>query len=141
MKHLLILVLLCVLFVPGARADEAIDSGWVELTPSEMKQGYDAPRLTFVEVSAVERNAIHTDALSVVKMVFDVKNKVDYTLYFDIDVLALDDRGQMLFAMKVSPDLFGLGGGATESPSQTRHVLPGTLERMAAYKCRFLGFR
>jgi predicted DNA-binding transcriptional regulator len=39
--------LVLALFVTGALADEVIDSGWVEIKPSELVKGLEGPSLDF----------------------------------------------------------------------------------------------
>jgi hypothetical protein len=137
----LILPLLALVVAPAARADELIDSGWVTLAPAELGKPYEGERIIFKGVEVFERGAIQTDALAVVKMILTVESKVDYDLYFDMDVVARDAEGQILFTLTLGPDVLGLWPKSETEISQTRYVVPGTLEKVASYDVRFLGFR
>lgn len=127
--------------VPAAGADELIDSGWVTLAPEELDRPYEGERIIFKGIQVFERGAIQTDALAVVKMILTVESKVDYDLYFDMDVVAHDAAGQILFTMTLGPDVLGLWPKSESELSQTRYVVPGTLDKVASYEVRFLGFR
>ena len=135
------LYLVLVLFATGAFADEIIDSGWVEMKHSELVKGMEGPRIIFSNINVLERRAIHSDALSVIRMEMTAKSKVDYALYFDIDVVARDKNGEILFVLKLSPHLFGVRPETPDIFSQSVYVIPGTLDRVAAYQLRFIGFK
>ena len=126
----------------GAAAGElAVDSGWVDVKPSEVNGDRDFERFRYSNVKVKESEAVQTDALNIVNLSFDVKNKTTEALYFDLDALALDDKGEVLFVMSFSPSIFGIGGGKTATLSETRYVHPGTLDRVAVYRFRFIGYR
>ena len=133
--------LVLALFVTGALADEVIDSGWVEIKPSELVKGLEGPRIIFSNINVLERRAIHSDALSVIRMEMTAKSKVDYALYFDIDVVARDKSGEIQFVLKLSPHLFGVRPETPDIFSQSVYVVPGTLDRVDAYQLRFIGFK
>ena len=133
--------LVLVLFATGALADEIIDSGWVEIKPSELVKGVEGPRIIFSDINVLERGAIRSDALSVIWMEMTAKSKVDYPLYFDMDVVARDKSGEILFILRLSTHLFGVRPEAPHVLSQSVYVVPGTLDRIAAYQLRFIGFK
>ena len=92
-------------------------------------------------VEVVEKKAIQTDVLNTIRLTFQVKNKSDDKVHFDLGAMALDDAGEVLFVLNFSPSMFGIGPGKTDTISQDIYVLPGTLERVALYRFRFLGFK
>ena len=53
--------LVLVLFAAGALADEIIDSGWVEIKPSEPVKGVEGPRIIFSDIKVLERSVIRSD--------------------------------------------------------------------------------
>ena len=122
-------------------ADELIDSGWVTRTPAQLGEPVESDRMMFHGVTVTERGAVQSDALAVVHMEMEVENKVDYDLYFDIDVVARDAEGQILFTMTLGPNVLGLFPRHKATLSQTRYVVPGSLARVASYDFRYLGFR
>ncbi len=126
----------------GATAAElAVDSGWVDVKPPNLSGDRDFERFKYSNVRIEESEAIQTDALNIVTLSFDVKNKTKDDLYFDLDALALDAAGEVLFVMSFSPSIFGIGGGKTATLSETRYVHPGTLDRVAVYRFRFIGYK
>ncbi len=126
----------------GSAAGElAVDSGWVDVKPSNLNGEREFERFLYSNVSVEESEALQTDALNIVTLSFDVKNKTEDDLYFDLDALALDDKGEVLFVMSFSPSIFGIGGGKTAILSETRYVHPGTLDRVAVYRFRFIGYK
>ena len=130
------------LAAPGASADElAVDSGWVEVKPPDLRKDREFERFNYSGVKIEEREAVQTDALNIVNLSFNIKNKTKENLYFDLDALAVDDEGEVLFVMSFSPSIFGIGGGKTATLSETRYVHPGTLDRVAVYRFRFIGYR
>ena len=129
------------LAAPGAAAGElVVDSGWVDVKASELNGDREFERFTSSRVRIEERDAVQTNALNIVNLSFDITNKTKDDLYFDLDAMALDDAGEVLFVMSFSPSIFGIGGGKTATLSETRYVHPGTLDRVARYRFRFLGF-
>lgn len=129
------------IFVQGALTDEIIDSGWVEVKPAELKKGLEGPRVEFSDINVLERGAIHSDALSVIRMEMTAKSRVDYPLYFDIDTVARDESGEILFVLKLSPHIFGVRPETQDVFSQSVYVAPGTLDRVSTYQFRFIGFK
>lgn len=122
-------------------SEELVDSGWIDIKPSELQQDREYERLTYLGVEVEEKNAIQTDVLNVVRLSFEAKNKTNEDVYFDLNTMALDDKGEILFVMNFSPSLFGISAGKTNTFSQELYVLPGTLGRVALYRFRFLGFK
>lgn len=133
--------LVLALFATGTLADEIIDSGWVEMKPSELVKGIEGPRIKFSDINVLERRAIRSDALSVIRMEMAATSKVDYALYFDIDVVARDKSGEILFVLKLSTHLFGVRPETPDILSESVYVAPGTLDRVAEYQLRFIGFK
>ncbi len=133
--------LVLVLLTTGALADEIIDSGWVDKKPSELAQGLEGPRVIFSDINLLERRAIRSDAISVIRMEMAAKSKVDYPLYFDIDVVALDESSEILFVLKLGTHLFGVRPDTPDILSESVYTVPGTLDRVATYQLRFVGFK
>ena len=92
-------------------------------------------------VEVVEKKAIQTNVLNTIRLTFQVKNRTEEDVFFDLGTMALDDAGEVLFVMNFSPSMFGIGPGKTDTISQDLYVLPGTLDRVALYRFRFLGFK
>lgn len=141
MKNRFLVACCLALFVQGALTDEIIDSGWVDVKPVELTEGLKGPRVEFSNINVLERGAIHSDALSVIRMEMTAKSRVNYPLYFDIDVVARDGSGEILFVLKLSPHIFGVRPETQDVFSQSVYVAPGTLDRVAAYQFRFIGFK
>jgi hypothetical protein len=141
MKNRFLVACCLALFVQGALTDEIIDSGWVEVKAAELKKGLEGPRVEFSDINVLERGAIHSSALSVIRMEMTAKSRVDYPLYFDIDTVARDESGEILFVLKLSPHIFGVRPETQDVFSQSVYVAPGTLDRVSTYEFRFIGFK
>ena len=83
----------------GVAADElAVDSGWVEVKPSDLQRDREFERFTYSNVRIEERDAVQTDALNIVNLAFDIKNKTEEDVYFDLDAMALVEKGRLAAA-------------------------------------------
>lgn len=120
-------------------AEELDDSGWVDIEPSALQQDHHYEWISYQDINIIERRATKTKSLNVVSMRFKATNNTDSPLYFDLDLVALDEEGEILFVMNHSPSLWNLRSGATQTFIQERYVIPGTLERVERYRVRFLG--
>jgi hypothetical protein len=125
-------ICLALLADPGL-ADEIIDSGWANIRPSALARKIQAPPIMVSGGRVLERPAIRTDALSVIRMHIVATNKVDYRPYFDLGVPARDAHGDVFFAFELSPDLFGIWPGHPNRLSRSIYAVPGILEDVALY--------
>jgi hypothetical protein len=123
------------------RADELIESDWIEIKPSELDRDHAYENISYFSIDIDENRSFHTDALTVISLKFKAKNNAEEDLFFDLDLIALDESDTVLFVMNFSPALAGIGPGSTAFLSQSRYVEPGTLERVAKYRFRFIGIK
>ena len=143
MKRLLSMV--CALsvlhFAHPAPADEAVDSGWIEFDPSELNGAHDYERISYKHIKISENPAIQTKALRVLKVEVEATNKTETNMFFDLGIIGVSAEGATLFVFNLSPTLSRISAKATTTLRGSRYVLPGTLEKVAKYRVRFLGFR
>ena len=62
-------------------------------------------------------------------------------MFFDLGIIGESAEGETLFVFNMSPTLSRISSKATTTLRESRYVLPGTLERVAKYRVRFLGFK
>ena len=143
MRHLVSLV--CALsvlhFAHPAPADEAVDSGWVDFDPSEINEVHDYERISYKHIKISENPAIQTKALRVLKVEVEATNKTEANMFFDLGIIGVSAEGATLFVFNLSPTLSRISAKATTKLRESRYVLPGTLDKVAKYRVRFLGFK
>lgn len=143
MKRLLSgsLALAILLIAHHALADEVVDSGWIEIDPSELEVDREYERLIYRHIRISENPAIQTEALRVLKVETEATNKTEESIFFDLGIIGEAADGEALFVFNLSPTLSRVSPKATTKLRESRYVLPGTLERVAKYRVRFLGFK
>ena len=143
MRHLLSLVcaLAVLLVAHHALADEAVDSGWIEFDPSAIDGVHDYERISYKHIKISENPAIQTKALKVLKVEIEATNKTEDNMFFDLGIIGESTEGEPLFVFNLSPTLSRISAKATTKLRESRYVLPGTLEKVAKYRVRFLGFK
>ncbi len=129
------------LIAQHALAEEAVDSGWLEFEPSEMDEIHEYERITYRHIKFSENPAIQTKALKVLKVEVEATNKTEEDIFFDLGIIGKSAEDQTLFVFNMSPTLSRISAKATTTLRESRYVLPGTLEEVAKYQVRFLGFK
>ncbi len=124
-----------------AQADEAVDSGWIEFDPSAIDEVHDYERIAYNRIEVSETPALQTKALKVLKVEIEATNKTERNMFFDLGIIGESAEGETLFVFNMSPTLSRISSKATTTLRESRYVLPGTLERVAKYRVRFLGFK
>ena len=142
-RRFLAIALLCLLAfaVRPLKADEIVDTGWLSFTPAQLDEVREFERLTFQGGTIDERRSMQTSALNVIQVKMTFTNKTEKSIFFDLSIIGEDAEGEELFIFNLSPALHKIPAKKSASLTQSRYVVPGTLDRVAIYRARFVGFK
>ncbi len=142
-RRALAIAVLCslLLAVRPLQADEIVDTGWLSFTPAQLDDVREFERLIYQGGTIKERRSMQTSALNVIQVKMTFTNKTEKSIFFDLSIIGEDAQGEELFIFNLSPALHKIPAEKTASLTQSRYVVPGTLDKVAIYRARFVGFK
>lgn len=128
---------LLLLFAGPARA---FDSGWVRLTPEELFD-YQISRqgVRINNFNLAEKGAFLAKGLTVLKLSFSAANRRQKPVQFSVQLVGLDDKNSLAFALTAEPSFSQVSAGKTEQVQSDIYVPPGELKKAEAFLLRVVG--